>query len=58
MKKDIDIFAQKGIDLHGFSAATGEGVQEALRELIARIDPNLPPVREGNGTALPEERRS
>ncbi|MBU2055242.1 MAG: GTPase ObgE [Proteobacteria bacterium] len=58
MKKNIDIFAQKGIDLHGFSAATGEGVQEALRELIARIDPNLPPVREGNGTALPEERRS
>ncbi|OHE23916.1 MAG: GTPase ObgE [Syntrophobacterales bacterium RBG_19FT_COMBO_59_10] len=56
MKKDIDIFAQKGINLHGFSAATGEGVQEVLRELLTRIDPNLPPVREGNEMALPEER--
>jgi len=55
LKNDIDIFAQKGIDLLCFSAATGEGVPEALGKLIARISPNHPPVDEGSGVVLPEE---
>ena len=38
-KDAVDIFAQKGIKLIAFSAATGEGVPEALRELIALIPP-------------------
>ena len=55
LKNDIDIFAQKGIDLLCFSAATGEGVPKALGKLIARISPNHPPVDEGSGLVLPEE---
>ena len=55
LKNDIDIFAQKGIDLLCFSAATGEGVPKALGKLIARISPNHPPVDEGSGVVLPEE---
>ena len=38
-KDAVDIFAQKGIKLLAFSAATGEGVPEMLRELIALIPP-------------------
>jgi GTP-binding protein len=55
MKKDIDTFARKGIKLLTFSAATGEGVPDVLRELITLIPPHLPPTDEGSGAALPEE---
>ena len=55
MKKDIDTFAQNGIKLLVFSAATGEGVPEVLRELIALIPPSLPPAAEGSGANPPEE---
>ena len=55
MKKDIDTFARKGITLLAFSAATGEGVPEVLRELITLIPPHLPPLDEGSGVVLPEE---
>jgi GTP-binding protein len=55
MKKDIDTFARKGIKLHVFSAATGDGVPEVLRELITLIPPHLPPTDERSGAALPEE---
>ncbi len=55
MKKDIDTFARKGIKLLAFSAATGEGVPEVLRELITLIPPHLPPMDEGSGVTLPEE---
>jgi len=58
IKKDIDIFTQKGIILHAFSAATGEGVPEVLGELIARMDLHLPPAEAGSGTVLPEEGQS
>ena len=37
MKKEMDIFAQKGIKVLAFSAATGEGVPQLLREMIFRI---------------------
>jgi GTP-binding protein len=54
-KDAIDIFARKGIKLLAFSAATGEGVPEVLRELIALIPPHLPPADEESGGELPEE---
>jgi len=54
-KDAVDIFAQKGIKLLAFSAATGEGVPEVLRELITLIPPHLPPVDEESGVELPEE---
>ena len=58
MKKDIDIFAKKGIKLFTFSAATGEGVQALLRELLLHIPPHRPPLGEQNGEPLPEETHS
>jgi GTP-binding protein len=54
----VDFFAQRGIKLFGFSAATGEGVPEVLRELIRLIPPHRPPVDEGSGAELLEERPS
>ena len=54
VKKDIDTFARKGIKLFAFSAATGEGVPEVLRELITLIPPHLPPADEESGVS-PEE---
>jgi GTP-binding protein len=55
MKKDIDIFAKKGIKLLTFSAATGEGVQALLRELLLHIPPHRPPLDDQCGEPLPEE---
>ena|SRR3989339_486742 len=55
MQKDIDTFAEKGVKLLAFSAATGEGVPEVLRELITLIPPHLPSVDEEGGAALPED---
>jgi GTP-binding protein len=55
MKKDIDTFAQKGIKLFAFSAATGEGVPEVLRELITLIPPHLSPAATGSGVNQLEE---
>ncbi len=55
MKKDVDAFAKKGIKLLTFSAATGEGVPEVLRELITLIPPNLPATGEGSGANPSEE---
>ena len=37
LKKEIDIFAQKGIKLFPFSAVTGKGVPEIIREMILLI---------------------
>ncbi|MCE5263025.1 MAG: GTPase ObgE [Deltaproteobacteria bacterium] len=54
----VDIFAQKGIKLLTFSAATGEGVPEVLRELITLIPPQLPPADEKGEEELPEEKRT
>ncbi len=58
MKKEVDTFAQKGIKLFAFSAATGEGVPEVLRELTTLIPPSLPPAAEGSGANPPEEEAS
>jgi GTP-binding protein len=55
MQKDIDTFIKKGIKLHPFSAATGEGVPEVLRELVTLIPPHLSPVGREYEKALPEE---
>ena len=55
MKKDVDTFAQNGIKLLAFSAATGEGVPEVLRELITLIPPRLSPAAGGSGANQPEE---
>ncbi len=55
MKKDVDTFALNGIKLLTFSAATGEGVPEVLRELIALIPPTLPPAAAGGRANPPEE---
>ena len=54
VKKEIDTFARKGIKIFAFSAATGEGVPEVLRELITLIPPHLPPAAEESGVS-PEE---
>src|SRR3989339_776275 len=37
LKKEIDLFAQKGIRLFPFSAVTGKGVPELLREMVLLI---------------------
>jgi GTP-binding protein len=37
LKKEIDIFAQKGIKLFSYSAVTGKGVPELIREMILII---------------------
>jgi GTP-binding protein len=58
LKKEIDIFKQKGIQILCFSAVTGEGVQEVLHELITRIPLPLPPAGEDCGEAMPEEQPS
>jgi len=55
MQKDVDTFKERGIKLHAFSAATGEGVPEVLRELIAMIPPHLPPVDRGGGIVPPKD---
>ncbi len=55
-KDAVDIFAKKGIKLIAFSAATGEGVSEALRELIALIPPRLHPADEQGEAGVAEER--
>jgi GTP-binding protein len=52
----IDLFSQKGIKVFAFSAATGEGIPEVLRELITRIPPRLLPADEESGTESPEEK--
>jgi GTPase len=54
VKKEIDTFARKGIKIFAFSAATGEGVPEVLRELITLIPPHLAPAAEESGVS-PEE---
>ncbi|MEW6335295.1 MAG: GTPase ObgE [Thermodesulfobacteriota bacterium] len=55
VQKDIDTFAEKGIKLLAFSAATGEGLPEVLRELIGLIPPQTPAAAEGGGATQPEE---
>jgi GTP-binding protein len=54
----VDSFAQKGIKLLAFSAVTGEGVPEALRELIALLPPRLPAADEKGGVSRQEEEPS
>jgi GTP-binding protein len=58
LQMHIDTFIKKGIRLHAFSAATGEGVPEVLRELIALIPAHHTPDDKGSGQALPEDSRS
>ena len=58
LQEAVDIFAQNGIKLIAFSAATGEGVPEVLRELITLIPPRLAPTDAESGEEEPEERRS
>ncbi len=58
MKMEIDIFAEKGIKLFTFSAATGEGVQSLLGEILARIAPLPSSEGEGSGGQTPEEQPS
>jgi len=55
LKKVIDTFAQNEIKLLAFSAATGEGVPELLRELISLIPPKRSPAAEETGANPPEE---
>ncbi|MHB8769396.1 MAG: GTPase ObgE [Syntrophales bacterium] len=55
LKKVIDTFAQNEIKLFAFSAATGEGVPELLRELISLIPPKRSPAAEETGANPPEE---
>jgi GTP-binding protein len=40
VKKEIDIFAEKGIKVFPFSAVTGKGVPELIREMVYRISQN------------------
>ena len=42
MKNEMDIFTQKGIKVLAFSAATGEGVPQLLREMIFRMSAQAP----------------
>jgi GTP-binding protein len=55
LKIIIDIFAEKGVKVIGFSAATGEGIPEALQELTALIPPHLTAPDIEIGTNLMEE---
>ena len=45
LKKEMDIFNQKGIEIFAFSAATGEGVSKLLGEMIFRISDQTPTTR-------------
>ncbi len=56
MKKEIDIFTKKGIKLHAFSAATGEGIPALLREIRERISPIHPPAGVEGGAEESEGR--
>jgi GTP-binding protein len=58
IKKDIDTFAQNGLRLFAFSAVTGEGVADVLRELISLIPPSCSPAVEENRVTQPEETSS
>jgi GTPase len=53
IKKEIDTFTQYGLPLLPFSAVTGEGVPELLRELITLIPPR--PLTEGDCAATVRE---
>ena len=44
IKKDIDMFQKKGIKILPFSAATGEGVDAAIKEIVKKL--SLKKVRE------------
>jgi GTPase len=55
MKKEMDIFAKKGVKVFAFSSATGEGVPQLLREIVYRISRRQPPGEEGEREASPEE---
>ncbi|MCE5282109.1 MAG: GTPase ObgE [Deltaproteobacteria bacterium] len=55
MKKDIDFFHKKGIELLTFSAATGEGIQNLLQELLLHIPPRRPPTDTGTDGAASQE---
>ena len=55
LKKEMDIFQEKGLSLYAFSAATGEGVPEVLRALITLIPPQRPASGEVQGEDAPEE---
>ncbi len=55
VKKEIDTFARKGIKLLSFSAATGEGVPEVLRELITLLPAHRVPAAEQSEAPLPED---
>jgi GTP-binding protein len=38
VKKEVARFKKKGIILHPFSAATGEGIKEILNEIIEKLN--------------------
>ncbi len=46
LKKEIDIFRGKGIEVAVFSAITGEGMDGALRRIITLLERNAPPATE------------
>jgi len=46
LKKEIDIFRKKGIEVAVFSAVTGEGMDGALQRIITLLERNAPPATE------------
>jgi len=42
LKKEIDIFREKGIEVAVFSAVTGEGIENALRRIIMLLEQAAP----------------
>jgi GTP-binding protein len=55
LKKEIDSFEQRDVKLFAFSAVTGEGVPEVLRELMALIPTALAPTGDGCSEMSPED---
>ena len=45
MKKEIDIFRDKGIEIVAFSSVTGEGIAASLQRLILLLEQATPPLR-------------
>ena len=57
MKKDIDIFREKGIEILTFSAVTGEGIDGILGRITERIARSARAKEEQKGEEKPDDKK-
>jgi GTP-binding protein len=57
MKKDIDIFREKGIEVLTFSAVTGEGLDEILGRITKQLERTTRAQEEQRGEGKPDDKK-